>query len=187
MKNSRYCFFAFFMVAFVAAGFAQKVKTGYDKSTDFSKYKTYTWAKPQNPVPRPLLYQTLVNTIDHELAAKGLVRSDTEGALTLIAAGGIEYGSSLATGTPILPVYGGPPPDLNATMWTGASTPSGLGPIVAQGSLVLEFVDRSQNKVIWSGAVTQKFDPEQKRKSLDAADKAVVKLLKGFPPKSSSK
>jgi len=188
MKNGRCWILAFIVLAFVTSGFAQKVKVGYDKSADFSKYKTYTWAKPQNPVTRPLLYDTVVGTIDDELKAKGLERVETNGDLTLIAAGGIEYGSNLAAGTPILPVYGGPPPDINATMWTGGN-PSAVtaGPLVAQGTLVLEFVDRGENKVIWSGNVRQNLDPEQKNKSLDLVGKAIVKLLKGFPPKGSSK
>ncbi len=33
----------------------------------------------------------------------------------------------------------------------------------------------------------RKFDPERKKKSLDLVEKAIVKLLKGFPPKGSSK
>jgi hypothetical protein len=45
-------------------------------------------------------------------------------------------------------------------------------------------VDRSSNKVVWNGTVTEKFDPTQKEKSLTLAGKAVVKLLKGFPPKN---
>jgi hypothetical protein len=187
MKNGRWLL-AFIVVAFATSGFAQKVKVGYDKSTDFSKYKSYTWAKPQTPVTRPLLYDTVVGTIDQELKARGFERVEKNGDLTLIAAGGIEFGSNLAAGTPILPIYGGPPPDMNATMWTGTNTSSvSAGPLVAQGTLVLEFVDRSENKVIWNGNVTRKFDPEQKQKSLDLAGKAIVKLLKGFPPKGSSK
>jgi capsid protein len=73
-------------------------------------------------------------------------------------------------------------------MWTGGN-PSAVtsGPIVAQGTLVLEFVDRSENKVIWNGNVRQILDPEKKSKSLDLAAKAIVKLLKGFPPKGSKK
>jgi Domain of unknown function (DUF4136) len=188
MKNGRCTILAFIVLVFATAGFAQKVKVGYDKSTDFSKYKTYTWAKPQVPVTRPMLYDTVVNTIDQELQTKGLQRIETNGDLTLIAAGGIEYGSNLAAGTPILPVYGGPPPDINATMWTGSNFSAvSAGPLVAQGTLVLEFVDRSENKVTWSGNVRQNLDPEKKDKSLDLAAKAIVKLLKGFPPKGSKK
>jgi len=167
---------------------AQKVKVGYDKSTDFSKYRSYTWAKPQMPVTRPLLYETVVGTIDQELHKKGIERTEQDGDLILITAGGMEYGSNLPAGTPILPVYGGPPPDMNATMWTGANPSSvASGPIVAKGTLVLELVDRSQNKVIWNGIVTRTFDPEQKNKGLVLAQKAIVKLLKGFPPPHHSK
>ena len=188
--SNRKSWFVALLIAMVLtpSTFAQKVKIGFDKSTDFSKYKSYTWASPQTPVTRPLLFETVVGTIDQELQAKGLQRTEKDGDLTLIAAGGIDYGSNLPAGTPILPVYGGPPPDINATMWTGGNTSSiAAGPIVAKGTLVLEFVDRSQNKVIWNGVVARTFDPEQKNKSLDLAQKAIVKLLKGFPPQHSSK
>jgi hypothetical protein len=191
MKNGRcrvFAFIPFILMALTTSGFAQKIKVGYEKGIDFSKYKSYTWAKPQVPITRPLLYETVVGTIDEELRAKGLERTEKDGDLTLIAAGGLEYGSNLAAGTPILPVYGGPPPDMSSTMWTGASPSSPMsGPLVAQGTLILEFVDRSANRVIWNGAVKRNFDPEQKNKSLDQVEKAIVKLLKGFPPKGSSK
>ena len=189
MTNRRSLAVACFIgIMLTSSGVAQKVKVGYDKSTDFSKYRSYSWAKPEMPVTRPLLYETVVSTIDQELQAKGLQSTEKDGDLTLISAGGMEYGSNLPAGTPILPVYGGAPPDMNATMWTGGNTSSAAtGPIVAKGTLVLEFVDRSQNKVIWSGVVTRTFDPEQKNKGLEQAQKAIVKLLKGFPPRHSSK
>ena len=94
----------------------------------------------------------------------------------------------MPVGAPILPIYGGQPASMNATMWTGADGSAvAAGPFVGQGTLVLQFVDRGENKVIWSGTVAQKLDPENKKKSLDLVDKAIVKLLKEFPPKRSSK
>jgi Domain of unknown function (DUF4136) len=164
------------------AGFAQKVKVGYEKGTDFSKYHTYTWAKPRTIPSRPLLYDYVVSAIDGELSAKGLKKTESDGDLTLIPAGGIEYGSNFPAGTPILPTYAGPPPDMNSTMWTGM-TPGSSGPVVAQGSLTIEFVDRSRNEVIWNGTVTQTLDPVKKDKSVALVYKAVAKLLKNFPPK----
>jgi hypothetical protein len=163
---------------------AQKVKAGYNKSTDFSAYHSYSWAQPQTLPSRPILYQYVVNAIDAQLSTKGLQKTEQDGDLTLIPAGGIEYGSNLPAGTPILPVYGGPPPSVNATMWTGGNPASAsTGPMVAQGSLTLEFVDRSRNEVVWNGTVTQNLDPAKTEKSLVLAEKAVAKLLKGFPPK----
>src|SRR5579862_5635199 len=69
---------------------AQKVKVGYDKSVDFSKYKTYTWAKPSMPITRPLLYEMVVGAIDNQLAKRGLQRTDQNGDLILMGSGGID-------------------------------------------------------------------------------------------------
>jgi hypothetical protein len=68
-------------------------------------------------------------------------------------------------------------------MWTGANGTSTAGTYVPEGTLLLTFVDRASNKVVWSGSVKQKLDIEKKNKSLELADKAVIKLLKEFPGK----
>jgi hypothetical protein len=173
---------------FVAAcpmyAFSQKVRVGYDKAADFVKFKTYTWTAPTMPITRPLLYASIVGTIDHELKAKGLTRTERDGDLALTPAGGMEFGLNVAMGTPILSTYGGAPPTIDANMWTGASGFSNLmAPYVPEGTLALTFVDRSSNKVIWTGTVTEKLDIENKKKSLERVDKAIAKLLKQFPPK----
>ena len=164
--------------------FPQKVKVGYDKSVDFSKYKTYTWAKPAMPPTRPLLYETVVSSIDEKLRSKGLQRTDKDGDLELVAAGGIGFEINVSTGTPISSTFTGPLPATNATMWTGAEGGGALMPAVPDATLLLEFVDRIANLIVWSGTVTQKLDIEKKTKSLELADKAVAKLLKQFPPTS---
>ena len=170
----------------LAPCFAQKVKVGYDKTADFSKYKTYTRAAPAMPPTRPVLYQVVTDAIDSEMSSKGFTKVDKDGDLTMITAGGVEYGNNVAAGTPMIGTYSGPPPSMNATMWTGAEGPSSLqGPMVPQGTLVLELVDRSTNNVVWTGSVSQKLDIEKKDKSLELVGKAVVKLFKQFPPRSS--
>jgi hypothetical protein len=179
---------SFFVCAVIAIGSAsptaaQKTKIGYDKGADFSKFRTYSWAQPEMPASRPISYEYVVETIDKELSAKGLQRVNSNGDLIVIPTGGMEYGSNLPSATPILPVYSGPPPSVNATMWTGASPAASTGPMVAEGSLTLEFVDHASNKAVWNGTVSEKFDPTEKEKSLTLAGKAVSKLLKKFPPK----
>jgi hypothetical protein len=177
VKNGRYCFLAFIVMGLATSGFAQKIKIGYDKSADFSKYKTYTWAKPETPVTRPLLYENLVGTIDDDLKAKGLQRTEKDGDLTLIAAGGIGFGYNLPA-----------TPYMDRANWSGVTDPAILtAPLVAEGTLVLEFIDRGANKMIWRGRATENLDPEQKEKSLTRIEKTIVKLLKGYPPKRSSK
>ncbi|PYX28424.1 MAG: hypothetical protein DMG80_16660 [Acidobacteria bacterium] len=163
--------------------FAQKVSVGYDKSADFSKYKTYTWAQPTKPPTRPMLYLAIEGSIDYELKAKGLARTESDGDLVVVPGGGMEFGINYAVGTPIMPTYSGPPA-MDATMWTGAMGASNLmAPYVPEGTLVVNLVDRNANKVIWTGTVKQKLDMEKKTKSLKLIDKAIVKLLKEFPPR----
>jgi hypothetical protein len=164
------------IAAFPLAAYGQKVRVGYDKGTDFVKFKTYSWGQPAMPVTRPLLYSIIVGSVDTELKAKGLQRLEGDGDLVLIPAGGMEFGLNVAASTPILPTY-------DAAMWAGASGPSNLmAPHVPEGTLMLTFVDRLSNKVVWTGTVTEKLDIENKNKSLERAEKSVGKLLKQFPP-----
>ena len=164
-------------------GLAQKVKVGHDKGTDFSKFKTYTWAQPAMPASRPVLFEAVVARVEIELRAKRLTKVPNNGDLTLTPSGGVDFGFAGVASTPILPTYSGPPPSINGGMWTGASGPSAAGTYVPEGTLVLTFIDRANNKVVWSGSVKQKLDIEQKSKSLELVDKAVIKLLKEFPGK----
>jgi hypothetical protein len=167
---------------------AQKVKVGYDKSIDFSRFKTYSRLEPSMPPTRPVLYTFVVDSIDSELVAKGLQRIDKDGDLILELGGGVDYGMAVAPGAPLTSSYSGPVPAINSTMWTGANGGQGeLMPAVPDASLHLQFIDRTANKIIWSGTVTEKLDPDDKAKSLELANKAVTKLLKQFPPSNHSK
>ena len=53
----------------------------------------------------------------------------------------------------------------------------------SKGTLQLQFVDRSTNKIVWNGMVSEKLDVENKKESLDKIYKAIAKLIKEFPPK----
>ena len=166
----------------LTAASAQKVQVGYDKSTDVSKFTTYTWAEPGMPPQYPILFETVVSRVDEELRLKGFRRTSPNGDLTLSPSGGVEFGFAGAASTPILPTYGGFPPAFNATMWTG-TTFSTAGTYDTEPTLVLTFVNRATNTVVWAGSVTQKLDIDRKNKSLEFADKAVIELLKEFPQK----
>ncbi len=163
--------------------YAQKVNVGYDKTADFSKYKTYTWVAPAVPPSRPVLYSHVVATIDDYLKLNGLKRVPEKGDLMVASGGGIGFGSSAVAGAPVLPTYVGPPPSLNTNMWVGTS---GLAPILAEGTLMLEFVDRKANNIVWSGSVSDKLDIEKQSKSLERVNRAIAKLLAKFPPRTRS-
>jgi hypothetical protein len=176
MNNCR-CRVLFLIVsALITSAVAQKIRVGYDKSADFSKYKSYTWAKPDAPIQRPLLYQNIVDQIDDELKAKGLQKTEKDGDLTLIGGGGIGFGYNMP-----------PAAGINAAYWAGVQDPQLLtAPLVGEGTLILQFIDRGENKMIWRGTIKENLDPSV-TKSLPHIEKAITKLLKEYPPKHSSK
>jgi Domain of unknown function (DUF4136) len=185
MTAARTAVYTVLFLAGLATGVsAQKVKVGYDKSVDFSKYKTYSWAERTMPTNYPLLYTAVVASIDSELLSRGLQRVDKDGDLILASGGGIAFGTNAGTATPILPSYSQPPIAPDSTMWTGDMFVVNRTSIyVPAGTLQVQFVDRIENRIVWNGMVFQKLDVEKKSKSLDLVNKAIVKLLQMFPPK----
>ena len=180
-------FFCLSLVLIAQAGLAQKVKTGYNKATDFSKYKTYTWAPLGREIARPLMFNVVTGTVEDQLRSKGLSCADKDGDLTLIIGGSLDMASNLVAGAPILSVPSAPPPNMTSGLWVGSNvTWAVTGGSFQQGTLVLEFVDREKNEVLWIGTVKQSIDLTQKEKSMDLVAKAVIKLLKQFPPNPNS-
>jgi hypothetical protein len=168
----------------VASGLAQKVKVGYDKSADFSRYRTYTWHAPAITQNRPLLTANVIGIIQSELQVKELVSVDKDGDLTLISRGGIDYGFGSTSGVTDDSCANCQKPLVDPMEWTGQQGPPGGGGAgLPKGTLELKFIDRATNKVVWDGTVVQKLDPDKKQQSLEKVNTAIKKLLAEFPPK----
>src|SRR5215204_6161211 len=60
-------------LAGAAAGRAQDVSVDFDRGSDFSKFKTYSWAEGV-PAKNPLIDQQIRSNIEGQLAARGLRR-----------------------------------------------------------------------------------------------------------------
>jgi hypothetical protein len=165
-------------------GLAQKIKTGYDKTADFSKYKSYTLQEPATTPSRPLLYASVTGTIRKEIEAKGLANAEKDGDLTVIPKGGLGYGIESPVGSTADSSSKGQAPAVDVQLWAGFEPPPGsVGKPMPEGTLELDFVDRQTNKVVWSGTAVQKLDPEKKQKSMDKITAAIQKLLAEYPPK----
>ena len=57
------------VLLFASASFAQQVKTDYDRSANFSQYKTYSWEKVQTQ--DQLWVDRIKEAVNTALAAKG--------------------------------------------------------------------------------------------------------------------
>jgi len=163
------------VLALLASGTApaQDVSTNSMPGADFSKYHTYKWVTIEGATyPNQIVDTQIKNSIDSQLAAKGLTKADGDKADLYVgyqgsidkqkqwnayATGGLRWGGGMA----------------NASSST-----------ISVGTLVLDMYDPSTKQLVWTGRVTKTLDPnanqEKRQKNLD---KAMQKLLKNFPPK----
>lgn len=158
---------------------AQKIKVGFDKSVDFTKFHTYSWPNANSP-DMTLRKAAVIGEIDDELKSKGLNRVDKDGDLLLSGFGGFGGEVAGAATEPMLPT----PSSLYypmATVWVGA--PMASGSTVVSGTLVLQMADRSTGKLVWQGSVNQKIDMDNKNKSIEKVKAAIHKLVDRYPPK----
>lgn len=152
---------------------AQDVTTNSMPGANFANYHTYKWVTVEGAsYPNQIVDTQIKNSIDSQLTAKGLTKTDTEKADLYVAyqismdqerqwnaygmGGGLRWGGGMATAQ--------------------SST-------ISIGTLVLDMYDPSTKQLVWTGRVTKTINPsnsqEKKQKNLD---KAMQKLLKNFPP-----
>ena len=158
-------------VLFATASFAQQVKTDYDRSADFSQYKTYSWEKVQTQ--DPLLVDRIKEAVNADLTAKGLTPVDSRGDIAIVA---IEMTKNQHTLNTFYDGFGG------GWRWGG-----GFGDATTTvdnykvGTLVLDLFDAKTKKVIWRGSSTDTLS-DKSDKNIKNLDKGVQKMFDHFPP-----
>lgn len=166
---------------------AQDVRYNFDKSTDFSKYKTYKFVPIKDAAPvNDLVDKQIKDALDVQLGSKGLTKTDSDTADLYIgyqAAVGQEkqftsynsdwgYGPGWYRGG----WYGG-----------GSSMTTGQTSTIYVGQIAVDMYDTAQKDLVWRGTVSktidQKAKPDKQQKNLT---KAMTKLFKNYPPEKKS-
>jgi hypothetical protein len=170
----------------VRSAFAQDVRYDFDKTKDFSKYKTYKWVPIKGAEqPDELTSKQLTGAVDAELATKGLTKTDSDTADLYVgyqtAIGSEKQFTSYNTGWGYGPGWG--------AGWYGyggmsTSTTYGSTSTVYVGQLDLSMYDPAEKQLVWRGTASKTLDPKAKpEKKEKNVSKAVKKLLKNYPPK----
>jgi Domain of unknown function (DUF4136) len=164
------------MVALLACTvtLAQDVKTNSMPGTNFAKFHTFKWVAIEGASqPNQIVDTQIKNSIESQLTAKGLTKTDSDNADLDISyqvavdqekqwnaygtGGGLRWGGGMGTAT--------------------QST-------ISIGTLVLDMYDPSTKQLVWQGRATKTLDPSNNQeKNQKNLDKAMAKLLKNFPPK----
>jgi hypothetical protein len=157
-----------------ATTFAQDVQSNSMPGTNFAKYHTYKWVTIEGATPpNQIVDAQIKHSIDSQLAAKGLTKTDSDNA-------DLDIGYQVAVD--------------QEKQWNAYGTGGGLRwgggmgtatqSTINVGTLVLDMYDPATKQLVWTGRATKTLDPgnsqEKKQKNLD---KAMQKLLKNYPPK----
>jgi hypothetical protein len=158
----------------------QKISTGYDKTADFSQFKTYAWVERHTPATDPILAAVITADIDNELAKKGLRKTESNPDLLVNCYGGLGSDSAFAAEDPGYTALGGTA--LPGTSMWGGSVSSAAVMQVVQGMLVVDLVDTRQKRLIWRATAKANLDYDKRSKLFDQANKAVAAIFKKYPP-----
>ena len=154
-------------------GCAPNIAVDYDKSADFSRYRTYGWGKG-TPAKTPGLDPQIVNAIDGQLARKGLTKTDGDPDLMVTYHAAtheeIDYNEA-AYGSGYGPAYGSP-----------ISVSSDEPVIVKVGTVVVDMYDTKNKRNVWHG-VGSDLVRDDPGKVSERIQRGAAKMFENFPPR----
>jgi Domain of unknown function (DUF4136) len=168
------------MLLFAGKASAQQVKTDYDRSANFAKYKTYSWehVKTQDSLD----VDRIKSAVNAALAAKGWTQVDSAGDVSIVA---IEVTRNQQTLNTFYDGFGG------GWGWRRVGG-GGFGEATTTtetykvGTLVVDLFDTNSKKLLWRGASSDTLS-NNSDKNIKNLDRGVEKMFKQFPPGSLKK
>jgi len=153
-----------------------KVTYDYDNMADFSKYKTYAFTEDAKNFPIQELDRTRVlAAIDKEMAAKGFTKSENPDVLIDLQVRLEQRQTATATNTGGYGRY--------RYGWGGGTTYVNVENYV-DGTLFVNMVDKSSEKLVWQGRGTKTLEehptPEKKEQNINYA---IQQIFAKYPPK----
>jgi hypothetical protein len=160
-----------------ATAHAQKITVEYDKTRDFSKYKTYA-IDPVDNAPRPMLRLSIQAAVQDDLGKRGLTKVDSNPDLYVQMYGAIDTDFTTHYHDPI---YGGAIPPINTGITLWHNIPGTVTSVVIpKGTLMIDVLDANKKELVWRGIAKQKLS-DQRDKLLDQVNTAVEKLFQQYP------
>ncbi|HZD31968.1 MAG TPA: DUF4136 domain-containing protein [Candidatus Angelobacter sp.] len=156
---------------------AQKIKVEYDKSIDFSKFKTFA-IDPVDNGERPMLRLAIMGAVEHDLNRLGLTKVASNPDLYVQMYGAVDTDLTAHYHDP---VYGGYIPNYNSrvTLWhniPGTTTTV----VIPKGTLVVDLIDANQKQLVWRGVAKQTLS-DSKEKVIDQVNTSVEKMFLKYP------
>jgi len=167
-----------------SSAFGQDVRYNFDSKSNFSQFKTYKWVTLKDAATvNDLVNKQIMDTVDAELATKGLTKiSDDSANLYIGYQVGVDKEKQFTSFSSDWGYGGG---------WYGGwygrgggmSTTTGSTSTIYVGQLAVDMYDASNHTLVWRGVASKTINPKAKPdKQQKNLAKAVAKLLKNYPP-----
>jgi len=159
---------------------AQQVKTDYDRSANFSQYKTYAWEHVKTK--DALDVDRIKSAVNATLAAKGWTQVDSGGDVSIVA---VEMTRDQQTLNTFYNGFGG------GWGWRrfgggGFGNATTTTETYKVGTVVVDLFDTKTKELIWRGISSDTLS-NNSDKNIKNLNKGVEKMFKQFPPGSSKK
>jgi Domain of unknown function (DUF4136) len=162
-----------------ATGSFAELKTDYDRTAEFSHYKTYSWGKIHTQ--DPLVGSRIKAAVASALTAKGWTEIESGGDVSINAMETTEDHRTLNT---FYDSFGGG--------WGWGRWGGGLGGFGTStmnentyevGTLVIDLFDTNTRKLIWRGSASDTLS-DKSDKNIKNLDRDVEKMFDHFPPEA---
>jgi len=168
------------MFLFVGISVAQQVKTDYDRTANFTQYKTYSWEHVKTK--DPLLEDRIKNAVNAALAARGWTQVESGGDVSIVA---IQMTSNQETLNTFYNGFGG------GWGWRrfgggGFGEATTTTDIYKVGTVVVDLFDAKTKKLLWRGSSSDTLS-NNSDKNIKNLDKGVEKMFQKFPPDAPKK
>ncbi|WP_422105779.1 DUF4136 domain-containing protein [Winogradskyella sp.] len=168
--------FRFILIALILTSCGTVVNYDYEKSTDFTQYKTYNYFDDMQTGLSELDTKRIIRSIDAKLATLGLTRSDNPDFFIDIQSQDIpnRNNSNIGVGA------GG----TGGNVGGGVSVGIPLAGNQYTREVVIDFVDKKQNeKLFWQAVSESSYRPNATPEKREAVFvKLVEKIFSAYPP-----
>lgn len=160
------------LLAIVTTVAAQSISFDFDRTVNFSGFRTYTWV-PGTEVTDEFNNARIMDAVNRQLALKRLVRVGGPARADLLVA----YHAAFER-------------DLRITGFSDGFGPYRFGRNVSArtediltGTLVVDLIDGRTNRIVWRGIATKEIDPKANPDKRDRnINKAAARLFQNYPP-----
>jgi hypothetical protein len=186
MKTIRNTILIVVSALFLNACSSVSVSTDYDRTADFSKYKTFTFYEiaDKSGALSNLNKNRIINAVKSEMLNKGFKETGTNPDVMVNVTTVLENKQSVSSNTNVYSYGGYYRPYRWGSGYMGNTTYDVRN--YKEGSLIIDIIDGSSNQLVWQGIGNKEID-----KPSNDPDKiiteAVTKIMISFPVGTSKK